>query len=126
MDDPRYREGLRLYREGRYWDSHEEWEEIWREAAGPPRHLLQALIQLDAALIHTRRGHWGGVANLLARALAHLAHCPDRLWDLDIVALRASLDRYRDAVLALKEGRARDFDWSLTPRLELEPDDRQE
>jgi predicted metal-dependent hydrolase len=124
MEDPRYREGFRLYREGRYWDSHEAWEELWREATGPPRHLLQALIQLDAALIHTRRGHWGGVANLLARALAHLDHCPDRLWGLDVSALRAALHRYRAAILALKEGRLRQFDWSLAPRLEplLGPD----
>jgi predicted metal-dependent hydrolase len=119
VHDPRYLEGLRLYHEGRYWDSHEAWEEIWREAADPTRHFLQALIQLDAALIHTRRGHWGGVANLLARALAHLSHCPNRYWDLDVTALRADLTRYRDAVLALKEDPRREFDWSLAPRLEL-------
>jgi len=122
MHDPRYREGFRLYRDGRYWDSHEAWEELWREAAGPPRHLLQALIQLDAALIHTRRSHWSGVANLLARALAHLDHCPDQLWGLDLAALRAALHRYREEILALKEGRRRDFDWSLAPRLELRLD----
>lgn len=119
VHDSRYLEGLRLYREGRYWDSHEAWEEIWRESSGPARHFLQALIQLDAALIHTRRGHWGGVASLLARALAHLDHCPDRFWNLDVAALRDQMRRYRDAILALKEGRLRDFDWSLAPRLEL-------
>lgn len=119
MHDPRYLEGLRLYREGRYWDSHEEWEALWREATGVARHFFQGLIQLDAALIHTQRGHWGGVANLLARALAHLDRCPDRFLDLDVAALRRRMRRYREEVLALKEGRKQTFDWSLKPHLEL-------
>jgi predicted metal-dependent hydrolase len=123
MHDPRYLEGLRLYREGRYWDSHEEWEEIWREADATARLFLQALIQLDAALIHTRRGHWSGVANLLTRALAHLDACPDHFWDLDVAVLRAALHRYRDEILALKDGRRREFDWSLVPRLDFVDDE---
>jgi predicted metal-dependent hydrolase len=118
--DPRYLEGLRLYREGRYWDSHEEWEEIWREAKGPTRHFFQGLIQLDAALIHTGLGHWRGVANLLRRALGHLERCPDQFLGLDVAALRERLREYRDEVLALRDGEKREFDWGLRPALKVE------
>src|SRR5262249_26309901 len=99
--DPRYLAGLRLYHLGRYWDSHEEWEAIWRESTGPERHFYQGLIQLDAAAIHTQRGHWGGVVNLLARSLGHLEQCPDHLLGMDVARLRGQLGAYREAILAL-------------------------
>jgi predicted metal-dependent hydrolase len=123
--DPRYLAGLRLFYLGRYWDSHEAWEEVWRESQGAARHFYQGLIQLDAALIHTDRGHWGGVANLLARSLAHFAECPDRLLGLDVARLRAQLRAYRAAVLALKDGHCQAFDPSLRPDLPVEGIDRE-
>ena len=122
--DPRYLAGLRLYHVSRHWDSHEEWEEIWRESEGAERHFYQGLIQLDAAIIHTGRGHWGGVANLLARSLGHLERCPDRLLGMDVARLREQLRAYREEILALKDGRKVAFDPALIPSLEVEGIDR--
>jgi len=121
-EDPHYLRGLELYAEGRYWDSHEEWEELWHPATGATRHLLQGLIQLDAALIHTERGEWRGVANLLRRALGHLEQCPDRLAGLDLVRLRAEMSRYRAVIVALRDGEAGEFDWTLKPALNIDPE----
>jgi predicted metal-dependent hydrolase len=115
--DPRYLAGLRLYHLGRYWDSHEQWEEIWRESQRPARHFYQGLIQVDAAILHTQRGHWSGVANLLARSLGHLEQCPDSLLGMDVARLRDQLRAYRREILALKDGRQERFDWSLRPDL---------
>lgn len=123
--DPRYLAGLRLYHLGRYWDSHEEWEAIWRESMGAERHFYQGLIQLDAAIIHTQRGHWDGVANLLARSLGHLEQCPDHLVGMDVARLRSQLRAYRQQVLALKEGRREQFDEDLLPDLAVDEIDRQ-
>jgi predicted metal-dependent hydrolase len=123
--DPRYLVGLRLYYQGRYWDSHEAWEEIWRESEGPLRHFFQGLIQVDAAVIHTQRGHWSGVANLLARSLGHLEQCPDRLLGMDVARLRDQLHAYRAEILALQEGRKEAFDGSLYPDLTVEGIDRE-
>jgi uncharacterized protein len=115
--DPRYLAGLRLYHLGRYWDSHEQWEEIWRESEGPARHFYQGLIQVDAAILHTQRGHWGGVANLLARSLEHLEQCPGSLLGMDVARLRDQLRAYRQEITALKDGRQERFDWALRPDL---------
>jgi predicted metal-dependent hydrolase len=123
--DPRYLAGLRLYYRGRYWDSHEAWEEIWRESEGPQRHFFQGLIQVDAAIIHSQRGHWGGVANLLARSLRHLEQCPDRMLGMDVARLREQLRVYRAEILALQEGRKEAFDGSLYPDLTVEGIDRE-
>jgi predicted metal-dependent hydrolase len=125
--DPRYVAGLHLYYRGRHWDSHEEWEELWHHATGEVRHFLQGLIQLDAALIHTEKQHWRGVANLLRRALSHLEQCPVRMWGLDVDRLRTELRQYRAAVVALRDGAPGAFDWTLKPELRVEgvcpPDD---
>jgi hypothetical protein len=116
-EDPRYLRGLELYACGRYWDSHEEWEELWHPATGATRHFLQGLIQLDAALIHTERRHWGGVANLLRRAIGHLEQCPDGMGGLNVARLRVEMRRYREAIVALRDGAPGEFDWELKPKL---------
>jgi predicted metal-dependent hydrolase len=118
--DPRYLAGLRLYHLGRYWDSHEAWEELWRESEGPVRHFFQGLIQVDAAILHTQRGHWGGVANLLARSLGHLEQCPEHLLGIDVARLRRQLQAYRSEILALQAGRKEAFDNSLYPDLPID------
>ena len=123
--DPRYLAGLRFYYQGRHWDSHEAWEEIWRASEGAARHFFQGLIQIDAAIIHTQRGHWGGVANLLARSLGHLEQCPDHFLGMDVARLREQLRTYRQAIVALQQGREAAFDGSFYPDLTVEGIDRE-
>ncbi len=112
-------EGLRLYQAGEFWESHEAWEEVWRVAAGSERHFYQGLIQIDAALIHTQRAHWGGVATLLTRSLGHLEACPRRLLGLNVANLRKQLRAYRRHILKLRDGSVEDFDWTKQPKLEV-------
>lgn len=56
-------EGVRLFREGRYFEAHEALEEAWREAQGEERRFLQGLILLAAALHQAEKGR-GGQRNL--------------------------------------------------------------
>jgi predicted metal-dependent hydrolase len=43
-------EGIALFNQGRFFEAHEAWEEIWRSTTPEPRDLLQGLIQVAAAL----------------------------------------------------------------------------
>ena len=45
-----FREGIELFNQGRFYESHEVWEEIWRSTAPEPKDLFQGLIQVAAAL----------------------------------------------------------------------------
>jgi hypothetical protein len=45
-----FREGIELFNQGRFYDSHEVWEEIWRSTTPEPKDLFQGLIQVAAAL----------------------------------------------------------------------------
>jgi predicted metal-dependent hydrolase len=42
--------GIELFNGGRFYDSHEVWEDIWRSTTPEPRNLFQGLIQIAAAL----------------------------------------------------------------------------
>src|SRR6266545_3919173 len=44
--DPRFRRGLALFRAGEYFECHEVWEDVWREARPPRRLFIQSLIHL--------------------------------------------------------------------------------
>ena len=43
-------EGIELFNGGRFYDSHEVWEDIWRSTTPEPKNLFQGLIQIAAAL----------------------------------------------------------------------------
>ena len=91
-------QGIEEFRQGRFFEAHEVWEEIWIVSTGPERLFLQGLIQLAAALVHLGRGKVEPARRLLAMALAKLQDAPDgfaglsfsRLKD-DIAAARARL-----------------------------------
>jgi predicted metal-dependent hydrolase len=114
---PAFLEGLRLYWQGCYWHSHEAWEELWRQADEPERSFLKALIQIDAALIHAERGDWQGVSNLLRRVMGYLAKCPDKVLGVPVPPLRLQVATLRREVDALLQGRKRQFNWYLKPRI---------
>ncbi|HEY0556886.1 MAG TPA: DUF309 domain-containing protein [Thermoanaerobaculia bacterium] len=42
--------GIELFNQGRFFEAHEAWEEIWRSTTPEPRELFQGLIQTAAAL----------------------------------------------------------------------------
>jgi hypothetical protein len=91
-----YREGVRLFDEGRYWDAHEAWEEIWREQpkGSDARRFYQGLILLAAAFLHRERAMTNPSRSVppalrcYRSALEKLAPLGDAYLDLDLVSLR--------------------------------------
>ena len=45
-----FRQGIDLFNQGRFFEAHEAWEEIWRSTTPEPKDLFQGLIQVAAAL----------------------------------------------------------------------------
>jgi predicted metal-dependent hydrolase len=45
-----FREGIELFDQGRFFEAHEAWEEIWRSTTPEPKRFFQGLIQVAAAL----------------------------------------------------------------------------
>lgn len=87
--------GAACYQRGEWFEAHERWEDAWRESTGADRRVIQALIQVAAALLHLEEGRPRPAATLLRRALAKLDDAPPELDGVDVAAITR---RARDAL----------------------------
>jgi len=77
-EDPSWLLGIDLYHQGYLWEAHEQWEACFFASVEPVhRELVQALIQLAAALIQEHRGRPRGVTILVAAVRAKLGRVID-------------------------------------------------
>ena len=99
-DEPAFLRGARLHEEGAFWDAHEAWEGLWREAEdGDTRLLLQGFIQITAAFHKLHVQHDADAAlRLLDRGLEKLDRLPATHDGVDVGAFR---DRARARRAAL-------------------------
>ncbi|HEX4355218.1 MAG TPA: DUF309 domain-containing protein, partial [Polyangiales bacterium] len=112
------RRGARLFNDGRFFEAHEAWEDRWRAATDEiERRFLQGLIQVAAAFHKLFvMDDVAAALRLLARGLAKLDACPERVAAVDLTAFRSAI---RGCASALARGElARD----RIPRIEC--DDR--
>ncbi len=105
--DATYLHGVDLYHQGYLWEAHEAWEACFQVSDEPShRALLQALIQLGAAMLQAHRGVENGVRLLVPRLLGRLddAAAPlapgDRVAGIDPRALAADVERHFAGVTA--------------------------
>ena len=103
-DDRSWLLGIDLYHAGYLWEAHEAWEACFFASSDPPhRALVQALIQLAAALIQEHKERPRGVEILVAAVRTKLgrvlAAVPEggRLAGLDPRSLLADVDRHFDS-----------------------------
>lgn len=85
-----FRLGERLHNEGKHYEAHEAWEQLWRQEEDErDRRLVQGLIQVTSAfhklLVHRMPT---GAARLLARGLDKLDSFPDDPPGVDLGAFR--------------------------------------
>jgi uncharacterized protein len=91
------RRGVRLFNRGRYLAAQQVWEEAWRAEPAEERAFLEGLVQLAAALhLRTRRGATRGAVHLLSQALIVLEAFRPGAHGVDVDALVADFDAYRD------------------------------
>jgi hypothetical protein len=89
-----YGEGIDLFNEGRFFECHEAWEEIWKRSDGELKLFYQGLIQAAVAILHAQRGNLEGARSLYDKASAKLDPVPPEHMGLAIGELRAELSRF--------------------------------
>ncbi len=99
--ESRFREGIALFNEGKYFECHEVLEEIWGPERGPRRLFLQALIHTAVGIYHHRSGNPAGAERQLRKGLQKLAGYLPRYEGVDTGRL------YREAGLYLEGLRRR-------------------
>ncbi len=74
--DRLFQKGLEAFNSARFYDAHEEWEEVWLATSHPEKMFLQGLIQVAAAYHHYLRSNVRGARWLLREGAAKLEHFP--------------------------------------------------
>ena len=92
-----YEQGIDLFNEGRFFECHEAWEEIWKRSDGELKLFYQGLIQAAVAILHAQRGNLEGARSLHEKARAKLDSIPPEYMGLAIGELRVELARFIEA-----------------------------
>src|SRR5215510_2654262 len=75
--------GIFFFNDGRYFEAHEAWEDMWRGTRGPLRLFYQGLVQAAVGLHHLSRGNSNGGRAQLTKSLAKLSEYPDSFCKID-------------------------------------------
>lgn len=92
---------MRLFNEGRFWESHEALEDRWRETGSD---FYQGLIIYASAFVHARRGNAHGVVAQLEKAERHLEPYRPTYHGVDLEALLTLGRRWRETVEGERPG----------------------
>jgi len=95
-----FEEGIELFNQGRFFECHEAWEEVWKLSRGQEKLFYQGLIQAAVAILHAQRGNREGARSLYAKSRAKLDAVPPHHMGLAIGRLRADLAEFFNAALS--------------------------
>ncbi len=82
------REGIQMFNEERFWESHEALESAWLTASGADKEILQGLILLAAALVHLQKDELTVTLSVLRRAQNKLSGYHSEHFGVNIDTLR--------------------------------------
>tara|TARA_B100001250_G_scaffold413473_1_gene447751 strand:- start:3058 stop:3423 length:366 start_codon:yes stop_codon:yes gene_type:complete len=63
-----YQSGLKYYKEQKYFEAHEMWEDLWSDFYLEDRKFIQGLIQLSVSFVHIGNGNINGAKSLLNKS----------------------------------------------------------
>lgn len=89
----RYLEGIALFNQHAFFEAHEIWEELWKDAEGDTKRFYQGLIQCAVSLEHMRRGNTAGARIVFGRCQKRFAAFPQVYLGVDIAALMEATAR---------------------------------
>lgn len=119
MVDGRFKEGLRLFNEGDFFECHEVMEELWLQT--PPsdayRDLYKGVIQAAAALYQFERGILSGALGLFQTATVYLGRYRPAALGLDVDKLIDDLKRCFAGLESWDGKKSVPFPRELVPKL---------
>ena len=105
MSDPDfYEQGIDLFNQGRYFECHEAWEEIWKRSDGEEKLFYQGLIQAAVAILHAQRGNLEGARSLHQKAREKLDPLADEHMGIALGEMRIALTQFIEIALRADGG----------------------
>jgi uncharacterized protein len=97
--DARLREGIRLFNDGRYFESHEAWEDYYRYAEETHKPFIEALIQMAAAFrMRCDFGEVKGPVRAARQALIRLENYQPVYLGVKVATLIAAVEKWAEAI----------------------------
>lgn len=94
-----FQQGIDLFNEGRFFECHEAWEEIWKRSDGELKLFYQGLIQAAVAILHAQRGNPEGARSLYQKAREKLDPFADEHMGIALGEMRAALAEFIEMAL---------------------------
>ena len=87
------KQGIALFNEERYWESHEALESAWLTSSGPEKEVLQGIILLAAAYVHLQKNEEAVALSVMQRAYSKLVAHTGPYFEIDVTALKAEVQQ---------------------------------
>ena len=113
MLNPRARQGLILFNEGKYFEAHEELEAAWKDERGKVRELYQGIIEAGVTYLHITRGNYPGAVKVYGRSMKWLRQFPETCRGVEVERLRNDLTLAIEEIKRLGETRINEFNRDL-------------
>ena len=105
-NDARFAAGVQLFNQGSFFETHDVWEQVWKNAEGEEKTFYQRLIQAAAALLHVQRGNSVGAISVYLKSRPKLDPVPAVWMGVELGQLRSELAQHFDALLTPSEPRS--------------------
>ena len=117
-----FNKGVELFNKKKFYDAHEEWEEMWSDYYLKDRLFIQGLIQLTVSFYHLSTNNINGSKNLMERAIQKLTRLgPNNgSWSSNIRGIYASefiskINICSESLMKIQN--CDEFNWNLVPMI---------
>jgi len=104
---------LKLFNEKKFFEAHEELEDVWRDEKKPIRTLYQGVLQAAVVYFHITRGNYEGAVRMYERCMNLLNNYPDICRGIQIGILKNDLTAVIQEVQRLGAKRINEFNSAL-------------
>lgn len=112
-----FEQGCDHFNQGRFFECHESFEEVWQEEQGEVRDLYKGLIQIAAAFVHLTRGNFTGAERLLRTALGYLeSYRVEEAMGFDVATICRSTEDVHARLIAAGPAAVHTLDLAERPR----------
>jgi uncharacterized protein len=115
---PKAIEGLKLFNEKQFFETHEELEDAWRDEKGAIRELYRGILQVAVVYLHITRGNYDGAIKVYERCIKWLKDWPDVCRGIQVGKLRNDLENAIKEVRRLGKENINGFNTSLFKNVE--------
>ena len=108
--------GKKEFLDGRYYDAHETWEDLWSDYYLKDRKFVQGLIQLSVSFVHLKNNNMIGAKSLLKKSKAKFLDFEGVHRSISMNKLKNEMNKVEKVYQLLNN--IENFDWSLVPKLD--------